>query len=78
MNALFEKTSSGRYILRDDKPMFTEHKALYEKRYNKDSHIAMPRGEMLGLYFHNSYFTCIYCLVFSAEKTLVIVGLSLA
>ena len=59
VNSLFDKTSSGRYILRDDKPMFTEHKALYEKRYNKDAHIAMPRGVMLGLYFHNSCFTCI-------------------
>ena len=56
VNALFDKTSSGRYILRDDKPMFTEHKALYEKRYNKDAHVALPRGVMLGLYFHNSFF----------------------
>lgn len=77
VNALFDKTASGRYVLRDDKPMFVEHKALYEKRYNKDAHVALPRGVMLGLYFHNSYFTCIYLLIFVSEETLVI-GLSLA
>lgn len=56
INELFERQSNGRYILRDDKPLFIEHKALYERKFNKDSHVAYPKSVMCGLYFHNSGF----------------------
>ena len=56
INELFDRQSNGRYTLRDDKPLFVEHKALYEKKFNKDSHVAYPKSVMCGLYFHNSGF----------------------
>lgn len=54
VNQLFEKTDGGRYRLRDDRPMFTEAKRLFEKKYGKNEQHGFPKSVMRGLYFGNS------------------------
>ncbi|CAE7908803.1 unnamed protein product, partial [Symbiodinium necroappetens] len=54
INSLFERKANGRFQLRDDKPLFTEVKELYERKYSTDRALAYPRSVMKGLYFQNS------------------------
>ena len=54
INTLFERKKNGRFELRDDRPLFTEAKDLYERKYSKDRALAYPRSVMKGLYFQNN------------------------
>ena len=54
INTLFERKKNGRFELRDDRPLFTEAKELYERKYSKDKAVAYPRSVMKGLYFQNN------------------------
>ena len=54
INSLFERKGNGRFQLRDDKPLFTEAREIYERKYSRDRALAYPRSVMKGLYFQNS------------------------
>ena len=62
VNTLFEKLLSGRYELRDKHPMFIEAKEIYEKKYAKDTSIAVPKLIMKGMYFNGSSLNCLTSL----------------
>ena len=54
VNTLFKKLPNGRYELQDQKPMFTEAKKIYERKYGADREHGYPKTVLKGLYFGNS------------------------
>ena len=54
INELFHKQSSGRYVLRDDAPLFQEAKRCYERKYGIDGRESYTKLVMRGMFFQNS------------------------
>eukprot|EP00435_Cladocopium_sp_Y103_P050735 s3256_g15.t1 len=51
INKLFKKGESGQWELDASDVQFQSHKALYEKKYNRDEKEALPKSLLLGMYF---------------------------
>ena len=53
INKLFKKNETGQWELDASDVQFQSHKALYEKRYNRDETEALPKSLLLGMYFQH-------------------------
>jgi hypothetical protein len=54
INALFERDSKGRLIMKPEAPFFSSYKQTQERKSFRDTHTGLPRGVFRGLYFQNS------------------------
>ena len=54
INQLFKRLPNGTYELQLSKPLFAEAKTMYEEKFGKDSHKAMPQRIFKSLYFHGN------------------------
>eukprot|EP00435_Cladocopium_sp_Y103_P057906 s747_g20.t1 len=51
VNKLFKKGRGGQWELDTSDVQFQSHKALYEKKFNRDEKEALPKSLLLGMYF---------------------------
>jgi hypothetical protein len=54
INALFERDSKGRLIMKPEAPFFTSYKQTQERKSFGVEQTGLPRGVFRGMYFQNS------------------------
>ena len=54
INQLFTRKVNGRYSLNDTAPLFQEARRVYEKKFNVDKQIALPKLVLRGMHSGNS------------------------